>query len=134
MTSPETSTPSPAGSTALTVFKIVAVIVAIAALVQGGLGIGYLTGADLSGVHSILGMATIVLAVIAAAAAGLWARNSWADRKGIAFHALAVAVLALIQVALGESGVRTIHITIGVLYLIAAVALGTLALRKGKSA
>lgn len=132
MTSADPTTPSPSsGRGTLMAFKVLAVLVGLAAVVQAGLGFGVMAGSGVRGTHQILGMTTIVLALIAAIAAGLWARSGWATRKGIAFHAIAVVVLAVIQVGLGEAGVDTIHMTIGIVYLIAAVALATLALRKG---
>lgn len=131
MTSADSSSTSPStGGGTLTAFKVLAVLVGLAALVQAGLGFAVMGGSGVRGTHQAIGMGTIVLALVAAIVAGLWARGDWSSRKGIAFHAIAVVVLALIQVALGEAGVTTIHMTIGIVYLVAAVALATLALRK----
>lgn len=131
MTSADSSSTSPStGGGTLTAFKVLAVLVGLAALVQAGLGFAVMAGTDIKGIHQAIGMGTIVLALVAAIVAGLWARSGWATRKGIAFHAIAVVVLAVIQVGLGEAGVTTIHMTVGIVYLIAAVALATLALRK----
>ena len=78
-------------------------------------------------VHGSIGLVTMIVAVLAAAAAVWWKRIS--GNTGLMMHALTVGVLAIVQYGLGEGGVRNAHIVIGVLLVIAAVALGTLSLR-----
>ncbi len=114
-------------SPSLLVLRIVSSVVAAAAIVQTILGITLATGST-SGIHRILGMTICALTVVAALASVLWARPS--GNKGMMFHALSVLVLAVAQVGLGEAGVTTIHMTVGVLFLVAAIALATLSIRK----
>lgn len=109
----------------LRVLQVSAVLTALLAVVQTLLGFGWL---EVSGVHGTIGNLTVVVALVAAVAAFLWWRAS--DNKGLFMHAAGMAVLALVQVALGEVGLRTLHMALGVLFLVGAVALATLALRK----
>ncbi len=130
-TPPSSTTPSPTSPSAasLTCLRIGAVLLAALTVVQPVLWLLAETGtADLMGAHRIVGQASLLVAVFAAVSAVLWARAG--GNRGLMFHAIGMAVLALAQVALGEMGVRTVHMTLGVLILAGAVALATLAYRK----
>lgn len=87
-----------------------------------------MTGGDTRALHSVLGMITVVVSLIAGIAAYVWRRAS--NNAGLFHHAVAVFVLAVVQVGLGEMGIQGIHIGLGVAFLVAAVALATLAVRK----
>lgn len=118
-----TSTNSPS----LLVLRVLAVLTALASLVQAVLG-GLILSGGSRGAHSAIGMTTFGLAAVAAIAAIVWARPS--GNKGLMFHAIGVAALGVVQIGLGEAGLTAIHITVGVLFLVAAVALATLSIRK----
>lgn len=109
--------------------RITAALTALCGILQTVLGLGMV--GNLSGVYSFhrtLGYATLLVVVIAAVLAVLWSRRS--GNKGLMFHAISVAVLALIQIGVGEMSITWLHITLGVLFLVAAAALATLAFRK----
>ncbi|GAB3622472.1 hypothetical protein GCM10027418_05540 [Mariniluteicoccus endophyticus] len=118
----------------LTLLRIFAVLTAIGTLVQAALG-GHLLMADGGQVdlHAVFAMITLVCSIVAATAAGLWAKRG--GNTGMMWHALSVAVLALLQYGLGEmlgesSVMPWIHAAIGVVLLLAAAGLATLAFRK----
>lgn len=123
---------APATSSYTSFFKISAILIAALAVVQAVLGGITIGGNSVREVHGIIGMASIVVAIVAAVAAFLWARQT--KSIGTFYHALAIVVLAVAQVALGEMKLETLHITLGVFYLVAALALGTIALRKTRTA
>lgn len=108
--------------------RIFAIATALAALTQGVLGVGIITNTgSVYDLHTIIGYVTLAVAIIAAVLSVLWKRVS--GNKGLMFHAIGVAVLAIAQVGLGVSGVRLPHIILGFVILIAAAALATLSLR-----
>lgn len=113
----------------LVLLRVFAILTAVFALVQAGYGLLIAFGnPNLASVHKPIGFITLALSVVAAVTAGLWAKHS--GNRGLAWHGLAVAVLALVQIGLGEMHLEVVHISVGVLFLIAAAALATLALRK----
>ena len=112
-------------STALTVLRISAVLTALLSIWQAVVGLGWVDG---GGMHGTAGNVTFVVALVAAIAAFLWKRAS--GNNGLFMHAAGMAVLALAQVALGEMGLRKVHMAVGVLFLLGAVALATLSIRK----
>jgi hypothetical protein len=118
-------------STASTILRVFAVLTAVGALLQALLG-GYQYTALSPGIvqaHVVIGLTTIVVAVIATIAAAFNSRSG--GNRGLMFHALGTAVLLLVQYALGEMGINIIvHMVIGVVILISAIALATLAIRK----
>lgn len=111
----------------LLTLQIAAALAALLAVVQAVLGL-MIVGGTWVGEHGTIGNLTFVVALVAAVAAFLWSRRS--GNKGLFMHAAGMAVIALAQVALGEMGLRTVHIAVGVLFLVGAVALATLAFRK----
>ncbi len=103
-------------------------VVALLSIAQAVLG-GLLMGAsDTRGLHSVLGMTTVVVSLLAVVAAFMWRKAS--GNAGLFHHAIAVLVLAVVQVGLGELHMQNIHVGLGVAFLVAAVALATLAVRK----
>ena len=111
----------------LLTLQITAALAALLSVVQAVLGFRMASGTFVSS-HGTIGNVTFVVALVAAVAAFLWMRRS--GNKGLFMHAAGMAVIALVQVALGEMGLRAAHIAIGVLFLVGAVALATLAFRK----
>lgn len=124
--------PSPAAPTdpVLSALRLTAGSSALIAIVQTLLGLGIL--GSLGGVfplHQTLGYVLFLDTVAAAVSAVLWSRRS--GNKGLMMHAISVAVLALIQIGIAEMGVVWLHVVVGLLILIAVIALFTLSMRKG---
>jgi hypothetical protein len=111
----------------LLTLQISAALAALLAVVQAVLGFQIVAGTWVAS-HGTIGNLTFVVSLVAAVAAFLWMRRS--GNKGLFMHAAGMAVIALVQVALGEMGQQAAHIAVGVLYLVGAVALATLAFRK----
>lgn len=121
---------SSADAPSLTLLRFTAALVAVASVLQTVLGIAIAVSDATSyqELHGLIGMAAAGVAVVAAGASIAWARHS--GNRGLMMHAIGVAVLAIIQVWLGEEGAREIHMALGVLILAAAIALAALAYRK----
>lgn len=101
-------------------------------LVMLGLGIGI--AADNHGLrdaHKGIAYLLIVLSIVAAVFA--WRYGKAKANLGTFFHALSLPILLLVQFAIGEADVEMIHIVLGVLILIATVALTTLSSRRTKA-
>lgn len=113
-------------STSLIVLKVTAVLTALLSIWQAVVGFGWV---DSFGQHGMIGNVSFVLMVVAAVAAFLWSRGT--GDKGLFMHAAGMAVLAVVQIALGEMHLREVHMATGVLFLVGAVALATLSLRRG---
>lgn len=111
----------------LLTLQISALVTALLAVLQTVLGGMLMTGRWVES-HGTIGMVTFVVALITAVVAFLWMRAS--GNKGLFMHAAGMAVIAVIQVGLGEAGVRSAHVAVGMLFLLGAVALATLAFRK----
>lgn len=118
-----------APKTTLSLLRVASAATGALAVVQAVLAIGILTDmGEVKEIHGVIGMITLAVSVVAAVTAYLWYRIS--RNQGLAMHAIMVALMALAQVALGELESETAHISLGVFFLIAAVALATLAFRK----
>lgn len=111
----------------LSFLQIAALATAVLAVIQTGLGVVMWMGTWVSQ-HGMIGNVTFVVAAITAVLAWLWSRES--GNIGLMMHAVGMAVLALIQVGLGEMDLRTLHIVTGFVFLVGALALVTLAYRK----
>ncbi|GAA1179562.1 hypothetical protein GCM10009584_21850 [Ornithinimicrobium humiphilum] len=111
----------------LLTLQIVATLSALLGVVQAVLGFRIVSGTWVPS-HGMIGNLTFVVALVAAVVAFLWMRRS--GNKSLFMHAAGMAVVALAQVAMGEMGLRAPHIAVGVAYLLGAVALATLAIRK----
>lgn len=113
----------------LTFLRVAALLTAIGSIISPLLATGPLSGTGpLNAMHGMVGNLNFVLALVAGIAGILWGRAS--GNKGLMYHALSLPVLAVIQIALGEMHLTMVHIVLGFAYLLAAVALFTLALRK----
>lgn len=110
--------------------RTAAILAALASVLQPLLAIGPLTASGpLNALHGPLGNTSFVLALAAAFMAFRWARQS--GNKGLLYHGLSLPVLAVIQIAIAEMHLSTmLHIVLGFAYLLAAVSLATLTLRK----
>ena len=98
-------------------------------LVMVGLGIGIATGSHgLRAAHEGTGYLVALVGIIAAVLAFRHGRAR--GNMGTFAHAASIPVLAIIQTGLGEAGLQTIHITLGVLIALAAFALTTLTARR----
>lgn len=122
---------TPTKNTTVRLLQLFALLTALGAFAQALLG-GYqftAMNATIGAIHSIVGLITIVVAIITTVFAGLLSRAG--GNRGLMFHALGTTVVLVVQYGLGESGVSTItHIVIGVVILLSAIALVSLAIRK----
>ena len=116
----------------LNVLRVAALLAAIGSLISPLLATGPLSGSGpLHAMHGMVGNLNFVLALVASIAGIVWGRAS--GNKGLMFHALSLPLLAVIQIALGQMHLTMVHIVLGFAYLLAAVALFTLALRKPRA-
>lgn len=128
-TAPDSTNPLP-----LTLLRGASALTVLGALAQAALGGSMLSGSrSVAGTHGILGLVTMLLAVVAGIAAGLWARQG--GNTGMMWHALTVAVLGVLQYGLGEAigqsgGMKIAHVIVGLVFLVAVIGLATLAFRK----
>lgn len=114
--------------------RIAALITAVGAVAQFLIG-GYqftAPSATLLSAHNVIGLVILVTSVVATVAAFLHARVG--GNRGLMFHMLGTAVLILIQYALGEmatsTGIIIAHMVLGIVVMISAIAMTTLAYRK----
>ena len=116
-------------STLLLLLKVFAVLTAALGVLQTLVGFGWVSG---FGWHGRLGETGAVVVLITAVLAFLWSRL--AGDKGLFMHAVGMLVIALVQIGIGMGGLREVHMVVGVLFLVGAVALATLTLRRDVSA
>lgn len=112
----------------LTLLKIFAVLAGLVGVAQATTGMGWL---DLPVPHGRMAEIGSVLLLVASVLAWMWSRRS--GEKGLFMHASGMTVLALIQIALGHMGLRSVHMGVGVLFLVGAVALATLSFRANEA-
>ena len=86
------------------------------------------TGATLIEVHGMVGYLSLLSMITATIAAYVWFRKG--GSKGLVMHAGGVAVLMLVQIGLGQAKVAPVHVALGILIVLGAGALATLAYRK----
>lgn len=118
-------------STSASVLLFSAITVAVVSVAQAVLGFTQWFAsapAAVLSIHAILAQVAWVGSLVATAAAFWWTKGR--ASKGILWHAISVLVLALAQVALGEMAIVAAHIVVGLLFLLAAVALATLARKR----
>lgn len=121
-----TTTPAPKH---LGTLRTMALATAVLTVGQAALGLLLLfTELDMYDVHGWIGYATFGCAVAAAVFAFLWKKES--GNTGLFMHAVGLAVMALLQIALAEMGAKWVHVVLGLLILGAALALASLAQRK----
>lgn len=127
-----TSSRTPSSTAAfgpLTFLRVAAVLAALGAIASPLLALGPLTASGpLDAFHGLVGNLNVVLAVAAGVSGVLWKRTT--GNAGLMGHALSLPILAVVQVALGEMQLAMAHIGLGFAYLLAAVSLATLALRR----
>lgn len=109
----------------LLVLRISAVLATLVAIFQATSGFGW---AGPFSVHPRTGELVTVLLVVAAVGAFVWSRRT--GNKGLFMHAVGMAVLGVVQIAIGHMDLREVHMAIGVFFLLGVVALATLAFRK----
>lgn len=109
----------------LLVLRISAVLAALVAVFQATSGFGW---AGPFSIHPRAGELVTVLLVVAAVAGYLWSRRS--GNKGLFMHAAGMAVIGVVQIAIGHMDLRQVHMAIGVFFLLGVIALATLAFRK----
>ncbi|WP_236082088.1 hypothetical protein [Acidipropionibacterium jensenii] len=97
----------------------IAVVLVLGQLV---LGILMLNGSwNLIEAHAGLGYAATLAAVLAAVSAVVWRRRG--GRSGVMAHAISMPILMIIQIGLGESGIKWVHVVLGVIILIGLIGL-----------
>lgn len=111
-------------------FRWSAVVNALVAVVLLGLGATLAFG-QLAVIHAHAGIAMlfVLTSIVSAVFAVLWALRS--GQRGLIGHGVGLAVLALVQFGLGEmSTLVMVHIILGLLIVVGAVALYFMANRK----
>lgn len=126
-----TTVTTPTKNTTVRLLQVFALLTALGALAQALSGGYQFTAHDptIGAIHNIVGLVTIVVAIVATVLAGLSSRAG--GNRSLMFHALGTTVVLVLQYGLGEMGIGVIsHIVIGVVILLSAIALVTLAIRK----
>lgn len=112
----------------LNLLKIFAVLAGLSGVVQMMTGFGWV---ELPMAHGRLAETGFVILIIASVFAWMWSRRS--GEKGLFMHSIGMAVIALLQIALGHMDMRSVHIGVGVLFLVGVLALATLSFRANES-
>jgi hypothetical protein len=107
---------SSAAAAALTLVQVVLVLLTVAKM------------GSLIEVHGIVGYLSLLATVIATVAAYVWFRKG--GSRGLLMHAGGIVVLMVAQIGLGEMKAVWFHVGLGVLIVVGAIALATLAYRK----
>jgi FtsH-binding integral membrane protein len=107
---------SSAAAAALTLVQVVLVLLTVAKM------------GSLIEVHGIVGYLSLLATVIATVAAYVWFRKG--GSRGLLMHAGGIVVLMVVQIGLGEMKAVWFHVGLGVLIVVGAIALATLAYRK----
>ncbi|HSN12957.1 MAG TPA: hypothetical protein VLS51_12705 [Propionibacteriaceae bacterium] len=116
-------------SRSLLVLRLASALAALSTLVQVVLvlltvaGVGKLIGA-----HGGVGYVSLLATVVATVAAYVWFRKG--GSRGLLMHAGGIAVLMVLQIVLGELKAVWFHVGLGVVIVVGAIALATLAYRK----
>lgn len=98
--------------------------IAVAGLVIVQLVLGMMAAGDVHGIkaiHGYVGMATFLVAAIAGLAAWQWNRNG--GPVGVMAHSIGIAVLMIVQIGLGEGGMKVPHMLLGFLVVLGGLAL-----------
>ncbi|MBI4898901.1 MAG: hypothetical protein HY829_00280 [Actinobacteria bacterium] len=107
---------SSAAAAALTLVQVVLVLLTVAKV------------GSLIEVHGAVGYLSLLATLTATVAAYVWFRQG--GSRGLLMHAGGIVVLMLVQIALGELKAVWFHVGLGVLIVVGAIALATLAYRK----
>lgn len=95
------------------------------------LGLGIMIAADQDWArtpHGILGYTNLVVVLTAAVLAWRWSATQ--DYRGTFFHAVSLPVMAVLQIGLAELDIATVHMSLGVAYLVAVIGLYAVTARK----
>lgn len=114
-------------STVLMVLRVFSALTALLSILQALRGFGWIP-LDWSW-HGHLANITFVTALVAAIFGWLLSKRTGGAAKGLFMHAAGMAVLAVVQIGLGEMGLRSVHMAVGVFFLVGAIALATLSFR-----
>lgn len=116
-------------SRALIVLRISSALAGLFTLIQAILVIVAVTAhMKLIETHGMVGYLSLLATITATVAAYIWFRKG--GSKSLVMHAGGVAVLMLVQIGLGEAKVTWVHIVLGIVIVLGAIALATLAYRK----
>jgi len=116
-------------SRSLIVLRLSSALAAVFTLIQAVLVILTATNvAKLIGVHGMVGYLSLLSTITATIAAFIWFRKG--GSKGLVMHAGGIVVLMLVQIMLGELKVVWVHVGLGILIVLGAIALATVAYRK----
>lgn len=98
-------------------------IAVVSIIVQTILAVCMLAGIHLGEVHEGFGYLTLVASIVAAVTAVMWKRRG--GPAGVMGHALGMAVLLIIQFALGEVGhpVKWVHVVLGFVIVVGLLTL-----------
>ncbi len=114
----------------LSVLQLSAGVAALAGVVQLLLGlIRLLWVGALSQMHFAVAVLTMVASILAGAAA-LGFRRAFNANPNVVWLALLIAIASVAQYGLGEAGLRTVHMVIGILFAIGAAALAVAVYQK----
>ncbi len=114
----------------LSVLQISAGVAALAGVVQLILGVIRLLGlAALSQMHFAVAVLTMVASIVAGVAA-LGFRRASQVNPSLLWLALLMAAISVAQYGLGEAGLRTVHMVIGIVFAVGAAALAVAVYRK----
>lgn len=115
----------------LNTLQVASGVASLAAVGQTILGFMLSTGNfSVATMHASIGGIALLSIIVAGVASVLWKKAS--GNTGLMGHGVGMAVLGLAQFALGEvgGGLATVHIILGVAFLVGAVALAVLSIRK----
>lgn len=116
-------------SRSLIVLRLSSALAAVSTLIQAVLVILTATKvAKLIEVHGMVGYLSLIATITATIAAFIWFRKG--GSKNLVMHAGGIVVLMLVQIMLGELKVVWVHVGLGILIVLGAIALATLAYRK----
>lgn len=116
-------------SRSLIVLRLSSALAAVSTLIQAVLVILTATKvAKLIEVHGMVGYLSLIATITATIAAFIWFRKG--GSKNLVMHAGGIVGLMLVQIMLGELKVVWVHVGLGILIVLGAIALATLAYRK----
>ncbi|HET7723583.1 MAG TPA: hypothetical protein VFK68_03015 [Propionibacteriaceae bacterium] len=116
-------------SPSLLVLRLASAVAALSTLVQVVLVL--LTVANVGKLieaHGVVGYVSLLATIVATVAAYVWFRKG--GSRGLLMHAGGIAVLMVLQIVLGEIKAVWFHVGLGVVIVVGAIALATLAYRK----
>lgn len=116
-------------SPSLLVLRLASAVAALSTLVQVVLVLLTVTNVGkLIEAHGVVGYVSLLATIVATVAAYVWFRKG--GSRGLLMHAGGIAVLMVLQIVLGEIKAVWFHVGLGVVIVVGAIALATLAYRK----